>query len=557
MLATTRYWFGFIGDGKRFAPAPIQAALMIAAEFARLARNPFGRLFDALVDAARCNRAMLLLLTGYAATWTLYGSIARSSQDLHPDMAELISWSRDLSLGYFKHPPLAAWLVRLWFSVFPLTDWSYYLLAMLMPTIALWIFWRLSEDYLEIEKRVVGVALLMLIPFYNFHALKFNVNTVLLPTWAATTFWFLRSYKTRNALYSTLTGIGTAACMLGKYWSVFLLAGLIAAALIDSRRSAYFRSAAPWITVIAGFAVLGSHLVWLYQHDFVPFEYAIAKHGTSSFAGAAVKAFAYLAGSAAYAAAPVVLVLAVARPDRATIADMIWPSDSERRLAAATFWGPLLLPIVGALAGGTNLTSLWSMPAWTLLPVLLLSPSAVKVRSINVRRILAAAVAVPLAMLITAPAIAIAIHRAGVTPPAAHGRLLAAEAERAWRQATPQPLRFVGCDVADEVIAYAQDRPRSLPLRFFRGDIADKVYADAHDWPPMRTGGPASSEAQLAQSGMVLVCLADETNWVDAAAAQAARDPASRRIDVEIARDFLGIPGKPQHYVIFIIPPQQ
>jgi hypothetical protein len=81
----------------------------------------------------------------------------------------------------------------------------------------------------------------------------------------------------------------------------FLLAGLIAAALSDSRRSAYFRSAAPWITVIAGFAVLGSHLVWLYQHDFVPFEYAIAKHGTSSFAGAAVKAFAYLAGSAAYA----------------------------------------------------------------------------------------------------------------------------------------------------------------------------------------------------------------------------------------------------------------
>jgi hypothetical protein len=159
---------------------------------------------------------------------------------------------------------------------------------------------------------------------------------------------------------------------------------------------------------------------------------------------------------------------------------MIWPLDSERRLAAATFWGPLLLPIVGALAGSTNLTSLWSMPAWTLLPVLLLSPPAVKVRSINVRRILAAAVAVPLVMVITAPAIAVAIHRAGVTPPAAHGRLLAAEAERAWRQATPQPLRFVGCDVADEVIAYAQDRPRRLPLRFFRGNIADKVYADAH-----------------------------------------------------------------------------
>ena len=210
---------------------------------------------------------MLLLLASYAATWTLYACIARSSQDVHPDMAELISWSRDLSLGYLKHPPLATWLVQLWFSVFPLTDWSYYLLAMLMPTIALWIVWQLSADYLEIEKRVVGVALLMLIPFYNFHSLKFNVNTVLLPTWAATTFWFLHSYRTRKPLHSVLAGIGAGACMLAKYWSVFLLAGLIVAALVDSRRLAYFRSNAPWITAVVGFVVLGPHLVWLFHQS--------------------------------------------------------------------------------------------------------------------------------------------------------------------------------------------------------------------------------------------------------------------------------------------------
>ena len=75
--------------------------------------------------------------------------------------------------------------------------------------------------------------------------------------------------------------------------------------------------------------------------------------------------------------------------------------------------------------------------------------------------------------------------------------------------------------------------------------------------PARRQLKSASNEARLAQSGMALVCLADETNWVDAAANWAARNPASRRIDVNIARNFLGIPGQPQHYVIFIIPPQQ
>ena len=229
----------------------------------------------------------------------------------------------------------------------------------------------------------------------------------------------------------------------------------------------------------------------------MPFEYAIAKHAASSFGGVVVTTLAYLAGSTAYAAVPLVLVLAVARPNRATIVDIIWPLDDERRLAAATFWGPLLLPTVAALAGGTNLSALWSMTAWTLLPVLLLSSPTVNVRAINQRLILITALAVPLMALIAAPVIAIAVHYAGVKPPGAHGRILAAEIDRAWRQATPQPLRFIGCNVADEVIAYAPDRPHSLPLHSYRGDIGDEVYADAHDWPRTSPAESASNEARL------------------------------------------------------------
>ena len=194
----------------------------------------------------------MLALVAYALLWAVYGTIAKSSQGLHFDMVEVIAWSRDLSWGYLKHPPLAAALVWAWFAVFPVSEFSYYLLAMLMPALALWFAWRLSADYLDIEKRIAGLALLMLVPFFNFHALKFNVNTVLMPVWAMTTLWFLRSYRTRSASYAALAGFGAALCMMGKYWSVFLLAGLIVAALIDKRRAGYFKSPAPWITVAVG-----------------------------------------------------------------------------------------------------------------------------------------------------------------------------------------------------------------------------------------------------------------------------------------------------------------
>ena len=81
------------------------------------------------------------------------------------------------------------------------------------------------------------------------------------------------------------------------------------------------------------------------------------------------------------------------------------------------------------------------------------------------------------------------------------------------------------------------------------------VYAEGRNWPPSPKD-PQVSEAELAASGMALVCSADRSDWVQAAAARAARDPSSRRIDVEARRDFLGFPGPPARYVIFIIPPR-
>ena len=191
------------------------------------------RLLDGLLDPGRQERTVVGLLAAYAAIWSIYGAIAKSSQDIHFDMGEMIAWSREVTLGTPKHPPLPAWLVRAWFSVFPLQDWAYYLFAIVLATAALWIAWKASEPYLTGEKRVAGLALLTLVPFYNFHALKFNANSVMTPLWALTTWWFLRSYETRKPGYAVLAGLAAAAAMLGKYWSIVLLLGLGLAALPD------------------------------------------------------------------------------------------------------------------------------------------------------------------------------------------------------------------------------------------------------------------------------------------------------------------------------------
>jgi len=227
------------------------------------------RLLDALAAPARRERTAVTVLLGYVALWTLYGTLAKGSQDINSDMSEQYVLSRELAWGYPKHPPLAMAVVRAWFTVFPTAEWAYYLLAVATAGLALWIAWRLSARFLDGEKRVVGLALLTLVPFFNFHALKFNQNTVLMPLWAATTLWFLRSFETRRVLDAALAGVGAAACMYGKYWSIFLLLGLALAALLDRRRATYFHSAAPWVTIAAGTVALAPHAAWIVANDFL------------------------------------------------------------------------------------------------------------------------------------------------------------------------------------------------------------------------------------------------------------------------------------------------
>src|SRR5258708_4183139 len=101
--------------------------------------QPLEGLLDSLIAPGRRERSVLALLTAYAAVWSIYGAIAKSSQDINFDMGEMVAWSREVTLGTPKHPPLPAWLVQAWFSVFPLQDWAFYLFPLLLATAALWI----------------------------------------------------------------------------------------------------------------------------------------------------------------------------------------------------------------------------------------------------------------------------------------------------------------------------------------------------------------------------------------------------------------------------------
>jgi 4-amino-4-deoxy-L-arabinose transferase-like glycosyltransferase len=510
---------------------------MTIADTTRRTRNPFERLFAALVDPARCERTMLWLLAGYVAAWSAYGAIAKGSQDLHFDIGEMFAWSHQIGLSAPTHPPLGAWLVRLWFGVMPAQDWAFYLLAILVATVALWIAWRIAGRYLPPEKRVLGVALLSLLPFYNFHALKYNASSVLTPFWAATTWWFLLSFETRRASFAALAGFAAGAAMLGKYWSIFLLAGLGLAALTDPRRSAYFRSGAPWLTIAAGAAVLAPHIFWIATHGFTTVDFAFTSHATS-LARAAAGSLYFLLSVLGYIAAPIVLGALATLPSVAAIKDTLAPVGPERRTLLIAFAAPPLLAALVAVAARADLDPLWSMSAMTLLPVVLFSSPLLSVNRTAAVNILALAIVLPLVMLAASPVIALVIHRQGVPNYASHYRLIAQAVEQAWRAQSDKPLRIVGGNrpVVDGSNFYFA----APPATFVLGDPARTPWVD---------------QARIEREGIAIVCPRVEPGCLSELSGYAARY-GGKIEDVILARQFFGTTDSPIDYRIAIIPPR-
>jgi hypothetical protein len=247
----------------------------------------------------------------------------------------------------------------------------------------------------------------------------------------------------------------------------------------------------------------------------------------------------------AYIAVPLLIVLVAARPSAAAVRDMAWPRAPERRLATAAFWAVLLAPALVAPFTGVRLVSLWSMSAWTLLPVMLLSSPLVMISRRDAAGIVTLAVVFPFVMVALAPAVAFAIHRAGPAALTAHSAMLAGPVERLWRETSDRPLRVFGgfVELADGVPFYLPSHP---------------VAAHVLDGPVSQ-----AMEARIGRDGIVMVCPARNPErpvtgqCVDRAIARARCSLPGMQVEVEVRRRYLGVGGTRERYLIVTIPPMQ
>jgi 4-amino-4-deoxy-L-arabinose transferase-like glycosyltransferase len=491
-------------------------------------------------DAAPGGQAVWILLALFVAIWAGFQVISYASIDLHPDLLEVFAWSQNLAPG-FKHPPLAGLIAAAWFAVFPIADWSFHVLAMVNAALALFAVDLIARRYLDGDKRLLVLLLLMLTPLYQFHGQRFSTNQVLLSVWPIATYCFLRSFEQRSLLWSVAAGAAAALAMLGKYYSIVLVAAFVVAALAHPRRVDYLRSPAPWISVLAGVVVLAPHLHWLLTTGGSSVSYVQQVHGGGSTVALLRHAIVSLMSAIGYVLIPLAAYGLLVRPDRRTLAATVWPSDPDRRMLVVLFAMPFLLSIALLPIIGVRFSGLWTMPAWFLLPIILLAPSQVVVKRFDAVRLAYVILCLSVAALAASPAVAWArfAQEAG-RPGRAHFAAVSQEVTRAWRRAVERPLPIVasGADFEQAATFYSSDRPQSW--NFF---------------DPLLT--PWISEDRRQREGWAAVCPAAWKDCIAAAERAAGSSPGAVRLEFEHAATFLGRHGPPLRFVFVLVPPSR
>jgi 4-amino-4-deoxy-L-arabinose transferase-like glycosyltransferase len=524
------------------------------------ARRRFSvRRLAAWVAACATNRKTALwLVTGFAAAhavlWTLVLCNLKAAQDVHMDVAEAFAWGQKFQFGYGKHPPLTGWIAGLWFRLFPVADWSTYLLAMTTLGCGLVLCWFIALRVVDRRRAFFSVVMLALYPIFNFKGFKYNPDLLQLVTLPLVVLAYLHAFEKRSVRAGLWLGLAGALALMTKYWVLTMIGAIGLAALLHPDRLNFLRSPAPWVAIATLAAAMIPHVLWLREVDFVPLTYAGDVYGLQSRAQNIQLVLGYIGHNLGLLAVPVLLAVPA----------LCWPARWRNPLASVTHaWSPgagghvnlaqakniwliqiivALGPPLGALVFTVYMKTDWGISLFFLVPLALLAIPHLRLPRAALFRLAAIWLAVTLAVLVASPLIA--EYEISRNPNASSTYALksglARELTEAWHARFNTRWAVVAgtTEIGEPTTFYSPDHPAP----FTPGEV----------W----SSGLTSLE-EAKRLGFIGICDTTDYRLPVCEAWMNENAPQAERLTITTQRFFHGFPGPRTPWKIWIAPPSK
>ncbi|MGE3798911.1 MAG: glycosyltransferase family 39 protein [Thermomicrobiales bacterium] len=400
-----------------------------------------------------------LFAIGHLILWFLVPTLTQPNAPL--DTLEMLYWGHEWQWGYFKHPPLPAWIAEASCQLFGRAVWPTYLAAQICVVTCFWAVWKLAREILRPWHALCAAFVLEASYYYNYTTPELNNNVVSRTFWALTILFFHRALSRGKNGWWLLTGISVGLGLLSRYDTFVLIAIMLGFAILHPVARKCWRTAGPYLGLTAGLILVAPHLHWLVTNDFPTVRYFQNRSsGNEGWERHLINPSMFFLTQMG-AILPAVLLSAPLISNwrlRKLAKNERFHSDFLLCMAL----GPFLFILAASATLGFGLKSMWGTALWSYTGALLLYIVPLREDALPSKRVLSLSVATTLvfAVGLTLRNTALPFVRHEGSRIHFSGDQLADQVQERWDQVSDEPLECIGGFpwLASNVAFYSDDR---------------------------------------------------------------------------------------------------
>lgn len=320
----------------------------------------------------------------HGALWTLLPAAFYTAPPL--DVVELLAWGHEWQLGYFKHPPMAAWALEAGYRLFG-GVWSAYLLSQLSIAATFVAVWLLARPMLGPLGALIAVVALDGIFYFTVPAPEFNNNVLQMPLWAWSVFLFHRALTAGRLGHWLGLGAVLAALFYTKYSGGLLIPLFLLIVLASEKGRAALFTRGLWLGAALGLLLALPHLFWSTGSDLAAVDYVFAQPRAETLIGRLGNSLRFLLAQG-LDHLPLAIVAGVAlfgwrtrksASDRPLLVPLPAQDRFDRFFVFVVALGPVLLAALLSFLINVRFRSMWGTPmfAFSGLALVMLARRAV------------------------------------------------------------------------------------------------------------------------------------------------------------------------------------
>lgn len=197
--------------------------------------------------------------------------ILANAFELTPQETYYWNYGRHLALGYFDHPGIAAWTIRLFCSILGDNAYAVRTVSLLYSSGTLVFVYLLTKRLFSPEVALGATLLAAFTPLFAIGGSIVTPDAPMIFFWTASLYFFYRAIESGNGRYLWLTGFLSGLAMLSKYPAVFLFVGYGIVLLANRDGRKLLKTPHPYIGLLLAAIAFSPEIIWNMQNNWASF----------------------------------------------------------------------------------------------------------------------------------------------------------------------------------------------------------------------------------------------------------------------------------------------